>query len=264
MFNFIKSAYRSRKLILNFSVRDITSSHTGSLLGSTWVFIDPAVNVILTLFIFQFALKSSATANVPYAVWVMPVIIFWIFISTSINSSVFAVKDYAYLIRHSDFDLRLVIVIKIMGVVWVHLSLMTLVLLALWFSYNIPIGLHLLALIYYLVAMGLLLMAIGWVLSSIGVFWKDVRNFVGIFVQIEFWISPIFWEPDRFPGVIQIIMYANPFYYPMHGYRSTVMGSDYGPHFWTGSLYFWCFTSLLLVFGSILFRKLSKEFGDVL
>lgn len=263
MFKLLNSAFKNQKLLIELALRDITSSYSGSVLGSAWVLVDPIINIVLTLFFFQFAMKGSATTNVPYVVWVLPVIIFWTFISMTVNSTVSSVREYGYLLRHSAFDMRLVVIIKILGAGLIHISLLIMVLIALWIIYDINLGLRTLALIYYLLSMGALLLALGWIISSLGVFWKDIRNIVSIVLQIEFWVSPVFWEPDRFPRFIEIIMYANPFYYPMHGYRNAILGIDFGNHFWLASSYFWLVCAMLLLAGNYLFIKLSREFGDV-
>src|SRR3569623_3546907 len=109
-----------------------------------------------------------------------------------------------------------------------------------------------------------LLVALNWIISSLGVFLKDVRNIISIIMQVEFWISPIFGTPERFPPPVAAIMYLNPFFYPMHGYRQSVLMGQFGHLFWGMTAYFWLLVLGLLFFGSRLFRRLSRSFGDVL
>ena len=263
MLNFAKSAINNRKLILQLALRDITSAYSGSVLGNAWILVDPLVNVVLTLVFFQFAMKGSGSADVPYVAWVLPQIIFWTFISAAVNSTVGSVREYSYLMRHIDFDMRLVVVIKLIGAAVVHFALLIIVLVSLHVFFDVKVGIYTLGIGYYFFAMLCLLLAIGWIVSSLGVFWKDVRNIVSIVLQVGFWVSPVFWEPDRFPRPIEVLMYANPFYYPIHGYRITVLHSDFGVHFWYATAYFWGLVAVLLLLGNYMFTKLSRGFGDV-
>ncbi|MEA3393334.1 MAG: ABC transporter permease [Pseudomonadota bacterium] len=264
MHKFLKALLAHRKLLLELTRRDLTAAYSGSVAGNLWVVIDPLVYVALTLLFFQFAIKGGDTGGVPYVAWVMPVIIFWTFINTVLSSSIGAVREYSYLMRHSSFDMRLVAVIKVLSGSFVHGVLMVIVLLALALWLGVRVGWHTLGVFYFYFAMCCLLVAMGWLLSALGTFWKDMRNLVSIFLQVEFWVSPIFWEPERFPKPVAMLMYLNPLYYPIHGYRASVLATDFGPHVWLQTLYFWVLVALLLWFSSRVFTRLSRSFGDVL
>lgn len=264
MLDFIKNVAVHRKLLLDLTKRDLTAAYSGSVAGNLWVIVDPLVYVALTLVFFQFAIKGGDTGGVPYVVWVLPVIIFWTFVNTVVSSSIGSVREYGYLLRHRHFDMRLVAVVKILSAGFVHLSLMAIVILIVAIFLHVPLSWRTLALFYYLASMCCLLLALCWVLSAFGAFWKDVRNLVAIFLQLEFWVSPIFWEPDRFPKPVAMVMYINPFYYPIHGYRVAVLSMDFGSHFWLATAYFWALVLAMLWIGSRLFSRLSHGFGDVI
>ena len=262
--SFIASLLAHRGLLLKLTRRDLTSAYSGSVVGGLWVLVDPLIYVGLTLVFFQFALKGTGAEGVPFVAWVLPVIIFWTFVLTVLNSSIGAVNEYSYLRRHRDFDLRLVAVIKLLSATFVHLVLMAVLLLTLSLFLGVKPTLRILGLGYYFLAMCGLLLGLSWLVSALAVFWKDVRNLVSVLLQVGFWISPIFWEPSRFPAPVAFVMYASPLYYPMHGYRQAVLGLDFGDNFWTLTIYFWLVVGLVLVLASRLFVRLSRSFGDVL
>ena len=160
--------------------------------------------------------------------------------------------------------MRLVAVVKLLSNLFVHVVLMAALLAVLGSAQYVPLSWKTLAIFYYLAAAGTVLVALSWVVSALGIFWKDVRNLVSISLQLGFWISPIFWEPERFPRAVATVMYLNPFYYPIHGFRAAILSADFGPHFWVASIYFWGLTVFLLWLGSSVFRRLASSFGDVL
>jgi len=264
MREFLSSLLMYRKLLLQLAKRDLTAAYSGSVAGNVWVVVDPLTYVALTLLFFQFAFKGVDTGGVPYVAWVLPVIIFWTYSTTVLSASVGAVREYGYLLRHRNFDMRQVVVIKVLSASVVHAMLMLVVLLVLALFLEVRVSAQTLGVFYYYFAMCCLLVPMGWLLSALGTFWKDMRNLVSICLQVGFWISPIFWEPERFPKPVALVMYLNPLYYPMHGYRQSVLSADFGSHFWLATVYFWLVVALLLFFGSRVFARLSRGFGDVL
>jgi len=259
----LSNLFHNKKLIKSLVRRDIVAAYFGSIFGNTWVVVDPLINILITLIFFQFAIKSSNPENVPYAAWVLPAIIFWSFISLAINSTINSIKEYSFLLRHKSIDMRLIVVIKILAAAIVHLILLLILLALLWILYGIKFNYYTFLLIYYLLAMSFLIFGMGLLISSLGAFLKDTRNFVAIFIQLEFWTSPIFWEPDRFPKAVALIMKLNPFYYPIHGYRQAVLASPFGSDFALQTTYFWIVVIAIYFFGNWVFTKLSPAFGDV-
>lgn len=263
MTKLIRSFLVYRRFLFSLAWRDLTSAYSGSIVGSLWAVIDPLVYVALSLLFFQFVIKGVETGGVPYVAWVIPAIIFWTFLTSVLNSSVGSVREYSYLMRHSKFDMRLVAVVKLLSNLFVHVVLMAVLLAVLGGAHYVSLGWKTLVIFYYQAAAGAVLVAMGWLLSALGVFWKDVRNLVSVSLQFGFWVSPIFWEPERFPRAVAIVMYLNPFYYPIHGVRTAILSADFGPHFWAVSIYFWGLTLFLLLLGSRVFRRLASSFGDV-
>jgi ABC-type polysaccharide/polyol phosphate export permease len=264
MFDFCRKLAFNRKLLMQLTRRDLTAAYSGSVVGNLWVIVDPLVYVLLTLVFFQFAIKGGDTGGVPYVAWVLPVIIFWTFVNTMLSSSVGSIREYGYLLRHRTFDMRLVSIIKLMSAGFVHMVLMAIVMLALFVFLRVPITLRTLGMPYFFLSMCCLLLAMSWLLAALGTFWKDIRNLLSIFLQLEFWISPIFWEPERFPKPIAFIMYVNPFYYPIHGYRQSILAGDFGSHLWIMTAYFWVMVAAMTYVASRIFNRLSRSFGDVI
>jgi len=264
MLDILRHAFLNKRILWQLTRRDLLSTHHGSVLGAFWVLIEPLAYIALTLCFFQFAIRGEGQPGVSYVAWVLPQIVFWTFASSAIASSISMVKDYSFLLRHRKFDMRLVALIKIASAAVVHLFLLAIVMAFLVLYSGLRVGLQTFSVVYFFFAMFALLLGLLWIVSSLGAFWKDVRGIVAISLQAGFWISPIFWEPSRFPAPIALVMYANPFFYPINGYRKSIIMTDFGVPFWWFTLYYWCVVGLLLFVGSRLFTRLSNGFGDVL
>ncbi len=254
--------FENLKIILFLSRKEVFKANTGSILGPLWVFIDPIVYVLLVVFFFQFALKGGAEqSSVPFVAWILPSIVLFTFISNLVNSSVSAIRDHSYLLRH-NIDVRFITLVKMFSLLIVHIFLLVVLLGILNIVFKIPLTINTLNLAYYLITLLLLLIPLTWIISSVGIFSNDFKYVISIIMQVEFWICPIFWEYSKFPGPLAIIMQANPFYYSIRGYRASVLGEDFGPHFFYHTVYTWTLIFILFYVGSRIILSLKDEFGE--
>ena len=65
----------------------------------------------------------------------------------------------------------------------------------------------------------LLLLAISFVVSSICVYVRDLQHFIGIFLQLLFYATPIVYAADTIPTEFAWILKLNPMTYVINGYR---------------------------------------------
>lgn len=50
-----------------------------------------------------------------------------------------------------------------------------------------------------------MLLAIGWILSALGVYLRDVGQFVGILSSVLLFLSPIFFPPSAMPASVSVL-----------------------------------------------------------
>jgi ABC-type polysaccharide/polyol phosphate export permease len=244
--------------------QDFNSSYTGTVFGKYWLLIDPLIYVTLTVFFFAQTMKGTESLGVPYIAWVLPGILMWMFISSVINGSFNAFKEYSYLIRHEEFRLELIIIIKIINALKIHIFAMCgmlLILLSLGY-YDLTYRIVLMPI--YLFLASLMVYPLGLLVASITPFWPEFKNLFGIFMQIEFWISPIFWDAKKFPGIIGDLMTYNIFYFPIQGYRGALLTEGF-----SNSDFMICFVNviniLLLMFVCrSIHKKLRPGLGDII
>ena len=102
--------------------------------------------------------------------------------------------------------------------------------------------------------------------SAIVVFFRDLTQIIGVFLQIGVWMTPIMWDINMLAGhpFLMRIFKFNPIYYIVTGYRDSILGGVGIWHHWKWGVYFWVITAFLFVFGSVVFKKLKVHFADVL
>lgn len=263
IYRFFTELLGKRDLILSLSIRNFKSTYSGSLLGMTWVLLEPLVYVFLLWFFFTKAMKFQPPENHPFVPWLMTAMALWNFVSLTLTSSAGTFKSHSFLLRRPDFNVAVLPVVNIITGLYIHAIFLVILVVMLWLN-DISFTLYWFQSLYYLGATATLILGLAWITASLGLFIKDVGHIVGMALQFGFWVSPIFWSLDTFPKSYHFLLELNPLTYLLEGYRKSFL---YGEPFWTdlhGIAYFWSFTFVILIVGAFTYKKLRPHFGDVI
>jgi lipopolysaccharide transport system permease protein/teichoic acid transport system permease protein len=163
-----------------------------------------------------------------------------------------------------NFSVAMLPIVKILSALVLHFFFI-LVIFILFLVYGSPLTLHCIQVVYYLFCSIVLLLGLSWMTSSVIIFFRDMGQIVNMVLQFLFWMTPIFWSAKMLPIKYLNMVKLNPVYYIVEGYRESFI---YHVWFWQGhyelTAYFWGVTSLILVFGAVVFRRLRPHFADVL
>ena len=261
--NFLTDIFLEREMLWGLSVNDFKARFAASLLGGVWLFIQPLVTLLVMWFVFQVGFKNPPVSGVPFIAWLMPAFIVWSFFSETLSSGTNCMMEYSYLVKKMNFRVSVLPIVKITSSAFVHIGLIAFLLIVLAIN-GVPYTPFFFQVIYYFASTCLLLLGLCWLLSAIAPFVKDVVNVVGVIIQIGFWATPIFWSPDGMNPAIQNLLKLNPMFYICRGYRDTFVDQIW---FWQrgwSNLAFWLETTVLLVAGALLFKRLRPQFADVL
>lgn len=261
--NFWGSLFENRKRIIELAINDCKARFASSGLGMLWSFVQPLLTILVFWFVFQLGFKQAPIDNVVYIVWFAPAYLIWSFFSENLFQTTNALVEYSYLIKKVNFCVDIIPVIKIVSGAIVH-CVFILFLLLINLLYGYGIDLYFVQVFYYFFCAFMFLLALGMLLSAVNVFVKDIFNVVSVLIQIGFWATPIFWNPDSMSKGVLNILKINPMYYICMGYRETFV---YKIWFWehpTQTVYFWGITMMILCWGVRTFEKLKPIFDDAL
>lgn len=262
-FHFFIDIFKSRGMLLRLAVNDCRAKFASSFLGIIWAFIQPLVTILVFWFVFQVGFKNPPVCNVPFIVWFTPAYLVWSFFSETLTSGTNCLLEYSYLVKKVNFRVSLIPVVKILSSAFVHVAFIGFIFLMLTVC-GVPFSIYNVQVLYYFLCTCLLLLGLCWLFSAIAPFVKDMVNIIGVFIQIGFWMTPIFWSPDSMAGWVQNILKLNPMFYICRGYRDSFVDHIW---FWQRgytNLFFWAIALILLVAGAGLFRRLRPQFADVL
>ncbi|WP_423252842.1 ABC transporter permease [Melissococcus plutonius] len=259
MLSIFKNIFKNRKLLVQFSINDFKAKYAGSALGIVWAFLTPLMTVLTYWFVFSVGLRSKS-GNYPFIVYLITGLVPWFFFSDSLLSATNVFREYSYLVKKVVFNIQILPTSKILSNLYTHLFFILIGFVIAGMNGFMP-SVYSLQLIYYLFCLFVFLTAVTWITASIQPFLPDVMQFINIMMQTIMWTLPILWQPH---GIYEKTLKINPLYYIVQGYRESYLSSGWFFEHGQYSLYFWCFTFILLMIGSTLFRRLKPHFSDVL
>ena len=113
-----------------------------------------------------------------------------------------------------------------------------------------------------LVVQYLLVLAISLIVSSICVYVRDLQHFIGIFLQLLFYATPVVYSAETIPENFAWMLKINPMTYIIDGYRN-IFYNQTMPDI-KALLILFVILLFVIVIGYVIFNKLQKGFAEEL
>jgi lipopolysaccharide transport system permease protein len=266
-----RELWRSRELIGNLVRRDLKVRHRGTFLGMLWSLATPLLTVALYYFVFRLILRALPVLdhsrpdgnNVPFAIYFFAGLTIWNFFGNSVGNAAGSIVSSGYLLNKVYFPraiLPLSVVLSSLITFGFELAiLMVTVLLVV----GLPSA-HLLWLPVIVAVAALLSYGLALLLSTLTVFLRDVAHFVGIFLQLWFWGTPIIyslqWVASNDEGLVRILR-LNPMTGVVVAFRNVVL-LNHAPPFRLLA-YSAVVGLVMLVLGTYVFSRSQRLFSEI-
>ena len=254
-------------LIINLTLQDFRDRYAGSIFGVVWALISPIVMIAVYLVVFTEIMGSrlAGSSNLSsFSIFLISGLLPWLaFASTVIRtSSSFIDKrpiitkirvDLALFLSHislSEF-LTLIVSISVFTLIYTYIL-------------NEEISIFLLINLFCLLLIQqILAYAIGIIFGVINVFYRDIREFLSIFMNIWFWMTPVVWVPSIAPEWLQSMQGGvNPYFWFLEEYRQIFLYRNVSD---LDNILFLTIMSLIVFTMGIGFiKRLEKEIRDYL
>lgn len=255
----------NRQLILAMARREIATRYAGQAFGGLWAVIHPVFQMALFVFVFAvvFQQRIGGTHDLPrdYATYVLAGLSAWLPLSAAITQAATSVTSNASLIKQFTFDARVLPVRDCLVTLVAWLVSVSIVLI---YSAIANGGLPWTILLLPVVAAVHVGTALGcaWILAAIGVFFRDVKDFVVIANTAMVYVLPVVYLPAWVPDLFRPVIYANPFSYVVWMYQDVLyFGRIEHPLAWTVAP---VLAALCFALGYRTFTRLRPLFGNVL
>jgi lipopolysaccharide transport system permease protein len=255
----VRTLTQNARLLVAITRVELSKKYAGSVLGASWIILQPALLLSVYLFVYLvvFKMRFPGFSHLDYVLYVFCGLVPYLGTIDAITLGVVSIKQNIHLVKNVMLPIELVPVRAVLVASATQaIGLAVVILLS---ALNGTLTLHVLWLPVAWALQILMLCGVVWILSSIAVGLPDISYFINLFLFLLMWVSPIGFTVDMVPANLAAVLYLNPVYYLLEVYRdSLLVGRVPSPHvalvyvalslsvFAVGSAFFRAFRSVLL------------------
>jgi homopolymeric O-antigen transport system permease protein len=254
------SVWRYRELLAVLIKRDVQVLYRQAALGVVWAIVQPVFAVVVFSVVFGHFARIPSD-GMPYAVFVFAAVLPWTYFAEAVRRSSTGLVNDAELVRKIYFP-RLIVPLAGVTAPLLDFAIAFLVLLATMLWYGVVPSWHLLALPPMMAVAALLALAVGLWLGPVNVRFRDVKHTLPFIIQIWMYASPIVYPISMVPEQWKWLYSLNPMVGVIEGFRWAILGKEQ-PDL-TAVLVSLPLIAILLVGGTIFFRRMEQSFADVI
>lgn len=247
-----------RELLYFLIWRDVKVRYKQTVLGAAWAIIQPFFTMVV-FSIFFGKLGKMPSDGVPYPLFSYAALLPWTYFAQAVSESSNSLVGSANLIRKVYFP-RLVIPLAgvMAGLVDFAIALSVLVLLMFYYSYY-P-GWNTLFLPAFLLLAIVTAQAVGLWLSALNVKFRDVRFIIPFLIQFWLFATPVAYPSSLLSEPWRTFYGLNPMVGVVEGFRWCLLKTGHpGPMLILSAI----MSVILLISGAFYFRRMEKEFADI-
>lgn len=259
------SLWRNRELIKASAKRDVLGRYRGSALGLLWSFFNPLFMLAVYTFVFSVVFKArwnaGSDSKTEFALLLFAGLIVFNLFAECINRAPGVITSNVNYVKKVVFPLEILPVVALMSALFHGLISLGVWLLAYLVLFGLP---HATTLYLPLVIIPMLMFILGlsWLLSSLGVYLRDVSQFVVLITTVLMFLTPIFYPVTALPEQYRYFLYINPLTTAVEQARDVMFFGKYPKFSELGML--WLGGGGVAWLGFAWFQKTRKGFSDVL
>lgn len=260
----IRHAYNQRHLILQLVMREVKGRYAGSSIGIYWSVVNPLIMLAVYSYVFSVILRvrlGGEAGITNFALYLFCGFLAWNGFQEMVQRSTTAILDNSILIKNLSFPSKVLLVsIGVNAIVNEVIGLGILIIAVrsilgffpkyIWFI--IP-------LLIFQLFFGL---GLGFIFSTLHVFYRDTAQFVGVFLLIWMFGTPLFYPESMVPEELRFLIDVNPMAYLVRMFRDVCLRDEF-PR-WNDLIIFTLTAILLLAIGYMVYTKKFYKFVDQL
>ncbi len=258
MINVFKNLYQYRELLKTNVKKEIRGKYKNSFLGVLWSFLNPLLQIAVYAIVFPLILRNTQEN---YVIFLCCGLIPWTFFSTAITRASFTMVENGNILKKVYFP-REILPISVVTSEAVNFMISTIIILTFVIFGGLGITKYVLFYPIILVVQYLLLLAISLIVSSICVYIRDLQHFIGIFIQLLFYATPVVYSAETIPENFAWVLKINPMTYIIDGYRN-IFYNQTAPDV-KALLILLLILIVAIAVGYVIFNKLQKGFAEEL
>ena len=262
--NSFRSLWLYRDFILGSVKRDFCSKFQNSIIGILWVFLNPLAMIFVYTVVFSQLMKAklpNVAGPYSYSIYLCMGILCWSLFAEIFSHSINLFLENANLLKKIKFPKICLPVILVFNA-WINFAIIFgIFIIFLMVTKNFP-GRIFLSVIPILLVISLFAVSLGVGLGVLNIFYRDIGQVSGMFLQFWFWLTPIVYSIEILPTKLQAFLQLNPMLPLIAGLQRVVVVRELP--IW-GSLIYPLVASLLLGWWAIrVFKNHQNDMMDEL
>lgn len=257
----LKDLWEYHELLFFLAWRDIQIRYKQTVLGAAWAVIQPFMTMVV-FSIFFGKLAKMPSDGIPYPIFAYTALVPWTFFANSLTQSSGSLVGNSNLIKKVYFP-RLIIPISSVLSCFIDFLVSFIVLLGMMVFYGIyPDLSHLIWIPIFSLLTITCSLGVGLWLSAINAEYRDIRYVVPFLIQFWLFATPVAYPASLLQEPWRTLYGLNPMVGVIEGFRWALLGSDSsmrGPLIMSAAV-----SVVLLISGAFYFRKMEKNFADLI
>lgn len=259
------SLWKNSRLIFDLTRRDIAGRYKGAMVGSLWAFITPLLMLGVYSFVFGYIFHSrwseNETGHVHFSIVLFIGLIFSNMLSDCLTRGPGLVVSNANYVKKVVFPLGVLPWVAVGNALFhAFISCIVLVLVMLATDTSIAVTAIFLPLLFLVFLP--LLAGIVWLLAALGVFFRDLQQFMMVMSNALTFLAPVFYPRTMLPQQYRWLLSLNPLSFVVETGRDLFLWG--GLPDWVALLGY-ASASILVSWGGWVFFQLTRRgFADVI
>ncbi len=259
-----RAAWLYRGFIGGSVKREFQSRYRNSMLGAAWMILNPLAMIVVYTLVFSQLMKARLPGidnDLAYSIYLCAGVFAWGLFAEIVGRSQTMFLDNANLLKKLSFPRICLPIVVVLNATVNFAIIFTLFTGFLLLSGNFP-GLVFVAALPLLVLQIAFAIGLGMLLGVLNVFFRDVGQFFGIFLQFWFWLTPIVYPAGVVPNAVRPLLELNPMTHIVAAWQGIFVSGAWPDwsSLWPTAL----LTIMLGVAGLALFRRRAGEMVDEL
>ncbi|MEI6346124.1 MAG: ABC transporter permease [bacterium] len=259
-FEDLQEVWRYKELLYFFTWRDLKVRYKETSIGALWAIFQPFITMVVFSLFFG-KLANIPSDGVPYPIFVYVGLLFWQFFSGALSDTSSVLISNKSIITKVYFP-RLILPLSSVATKLVDFAIAAVILAGMMIYYDYVPGLASIAIIPLLLVITFMAAVGGGLfLAALNVKYRDVRFVLPFFIQTLLFVTPVIY-PASIAGKYSWLLALNPMMGVIQTARATLL--ETAPINWQLVSISFAACLVLLVIGTVYFKKVEQYFADVL
>lgn len=254
-----------RSLLAELTKREILGRYRGASIGLLWSLISPFLMLMVYTLAFGYILRSrwpgTSGSTTDFALILFVGLVVHGFFAECLTRAPQLVLSNPGYVKRVVFPLEILACSMTLTALF-HLAMNVVVLIALKWFWHGELFWHMVLLPLVIAPLVILTVAVGWFLSALGVYLRDISQFVGVLATAMLFLSSAIIPVESLPENYRWVFYANPLTLIIDQAREVVIWGRMPD--WTALGLYAVGATVLALLALLFFRRMRGGFADVL